>query len=568
VASRGAQSSALGLDADGERRKDRFLPAIAALIDPRQFDLISRPTAGVIVVQGSAGSGKTTIALHRIAYLAFVDPQRFRPDRMMVVVYQRALAAYVSRVLPQLDVPNVPVMTFAAWAETTRRRVFADLDVPISDSTPSVVMRAKSHRAMLHMLGDHQTKLGAWCRNQLTAAAAKQTSNAETALAFWDGTQGPLYKRVEALAEWVEQAGLASTLRAALGTAMARMRERTGDVVCEWAVLLTDRQALAEGFARHAPGLFSESQIDQFHHWCSDRERLRTATADVTDEDPAATEAGLDDAGDPYALDAEDDVLLLRMHQLQKGPLVAHGRGGQVIAHEHLMVDEVQDFGPVELAALLGAATKPLSVTLAGDGAQAIADEHGFGSWTAMLDDLGLPHDVIEPLRVSYRSTREIVDCAQHVLGTLAGDERPVAPRTGAPVAAFGFATTGEASDFLARALKEFLRQEPMALVALVARHTERARLYHQALVTAGVPGLRLVADQDFSFQAGVDVTDVRQTKGLEFDVVILLDVDANSYPETDQARRMLHVGMTRSAHQLWVTYTGAPSPLLPKTLI
>ena len=81
------------------------------------------------------------------------------------------------------------------------------------------------------------------------------------------------------------------------------------------------------------------------------------------------------------------------------------------------------------------------------------------------------------------------------------------------------------------------------------------------------MPALRLVADQDFSFTAGIDVTDVRQTKGLEFDIVILLDVTDASYPANHEARRLLHVAMTRAAHQLWVTYVGAASPLLPETL-
>ena len=81
------------------------------------------------------------------------------------------------------------------------------------------------------------------------------------------------------------------------------------------------------------------------------------------------------------------------------------------------------------------------------------------------------------------------------------------------------------------------------------------------------MPTLRLVADQDFSFVAGIDVTDVRQSKGLEFDIVILLDVNDASYPASDDARRLLHVAMTRAAHQLWVTYVGAPSPLLPEGL-
>jgi DNA helicase-2/ATP-dependent DNA helicase PcrA len=75
------------------------------------------------------------------------------------------------------------------------------------------------------------------------------------------------------------------------------------------------------------------------------------------------------------------------------------------------------------------------------------------------------------------------------------------------------------------------------------------------------------VANQDFAFTAGIDVTDVRQTKGLEFDIVILLEVTDTSYPISDHARRLLHVACTRAAHQLWVTYAGTPSPLLPDAL-
>ena len=75
------------------------------------------------------------------------------------------------------------------------------------------------------------------------------------------------------------------------------------------------------------------------------------------------------------------------------------------------------------------------------------------------------------------------------------------------------------------------MRNEPDASVALLARHPEQARLAYEALARAEVPSLRLVADQDFSFSAGIDVTDVRQSKGLEFDIVILLEVNDASYP-------------------------------------
>jgi DNA helicase-2/ATP-dependent DNA helicase PcrA len=547
----------LGLDESGQRRPDRHLPAIAALIDPRQFELITHPASGLIAVQGSAGSGKTTIGLHRIAYLAFADPRRFRPERMLIVVYQRALAAYVSRVLPALDVEGVPAMTFAAWAAETRKTALPLLEAPVTDETPPLVMRAKSHGAMLKILADRQAALATRCRAELARLVEEPAARGavDAALAAWDAAApgGPIDQRVTVFATWVRDAALDPAARTALEHVGRALRARTRDVTGEWAALLTDREALGSGFAAHAPGVFSEGQLDDVHRWCVARDRLRTG-------------GKLEDDGEGFAFDAEDDALLLRIYQLQRGPLPG-AKGSGPLAYEHLMVDEVQDFSPLELAVLLDTTSKARSVTLAGDTAQAIAPEHGFSNWAELLDDLGIAHERVEPLRVSYRSTREIVEVAEHVLGPLQGDVRPVAPRAGAPVEAFGFGSAGECAEFLSHALKELVRAEPEASVALLARHPEQALLYYDALSRAEVPALRLVADQDFSFTAGIDVTDVRQTKGLEFDIVILLDVNESSYGTGDDARRLLHVAMTRAAHQLWVTYTATPSPLLPATL-
>jgi DNA helicase-2/ATP-dependent DNA helicase PcrA len=539
----------LGFESAGHQRPDRFLPAIAALIDPRQFEVLTRPSSGVIVVQGSAGSGKTTIGLHRIAYLAFIDPSYFRAEDILVIVYQRALAAYVSRVLPELEVPGVKVRTFATWAEEARRKTLPGLGCETTDKTPPIVVRAKSHGAMLGILDDRQQQLALWCRQTLESLVALEPG-AAALLEAWDQSSGPVDVRVTALARIVKEANLPALLRTKVEACGARLRARTRDVVAEWASLLTDRQALAQGFAKHAAGLFSESQLDSIHRWCVDRERLRLEQSGAGDE--------------PYGIDMEDEALLLRIHQLQRGSL--QGPRGP-LAYRHLMVDEVQDFAPVELAVLLDSTSARRSITLAGDTNQGIAPEHGFSSWPDMLGHLGLSHECVEPLRTSYRSTRQIVDVALHVLGPLLGDERPQVPRSGAAVESFRFASSGEACEFLVRVLRDLVQREPLVSVALIARHPEQARLHYEALAAAEVPSLRLVADQDFCFRPGIDVTDVRQTKGLEFDIVILLEAGRESYPESDHARRLLHVAMTRAAHQLWVTYTGEPSPLLPKSL-
>jgi DNA helicase-2/ATP-dependent DNA helicase PcrA len=90
---------------------------------------------------------------------------------------------------------------------------------------------------------------------------------------------------------------------------------------------------------------------------------------------------------------------------------------------------------------------------------------------------------------------------------------------------------------------------------------------YARGLHNAEVPNVRLIADQDFPFRPGVDVTDVRQVKGLEFDYVVLVEVTAQSYPEGAESRHLLHIAATRAAHQLWITTSDKPSPLLPKEL-
>jgi DNA helicase-2/ATP-dependent DNA helicase PcrA len=132
----------------------------------------------------------------------------------------------------------------------------------------------------------------------------------------------------------------------------------------------------------------------------------------------------------------------------------------------------------------------------------------------------------------------------------------------------FSFAHTGDAVAFLAEALRELMSEEPNASVAVVTRFPEQADAYYDGLFRGEVPKLRRIADQDFPFKPGVDVTDVRQVKGLEFDYVVLAEVSDTAYPSEDEARHLLHIGATRAAHQLWVVCSGRPSPLLPPELL
>ena len=149
-------------------------------------------------------------------------------------------------------------------------------------------------------------------------------------------------------------------------------------------------------------------------------------------------------------------------------------------------------------------------------------------------------------------------------MGPLADPDPPEAPRRGAPVETFQFPGVGAAVAFLAEALRELAAREPRATVALLARHPEQADRYYDGLRRAEVPSLRRVRAQDFAFRPGVEVTDVRQVKGLEFDYVVMLDANDSSYGRDDESRHLFHIGVTRATWQLWIVVTGGASPLVP----
>jgi DNA helicase-2/ATP-dependent DNA helicase PcrA len=243
---------------------------------------------------------------------------------------------------------------------------------------------------------------------------------------------------------------------------------------------------------------------------------------------------------------------------------------GKPIHFAHVFVDEVQDASPVELRVLLDLAGKERCITMAGDVAQRLlddGDDRGEFDWDALLDGLGVPHTKIEPLKVSYRSTSEITEFARIVLGPLAHRDMPDTTRHGPPVELFSFGSPGEAVAWLAEVLKQLAHDEPDANVALIARFPQQADLYHEGLSRAELPNVRRVAKQNFSWDPGIDVTDVRQTKGLEFDEVVLLETTAASYPVTPAARHALYVAATRASHQLWCVASAEPSKLVTEAL-
>ena len=341
-------------------------------------------------------------------------------------------------------------------------------------------------------------------------------------------------------------------LHPALGVALAEQVGRvdgppTADqVVDDWASVLCQRAFLEDVLAREAPGAFSPEQIARATAWNLERHEELLAWRGR-------------EAGAEAALDEEDEALLLRAWQLRVGPL--SGAGGRPLRYRHVAVDEVQDFSPLEIQVLLGCLDERRSITLAGDTQQHIVEEGGFTSWTEFLAELGLEGTEMNTLRVSYRCSRQVAEFATGLLGDLG--EEPTAPptvRSGPPVELFRFTDHGACVAFLADALGELVAHEPLASVAILTPSRELSALYYRGLGAGEVPRLRQVEAQNFTFAPGVEVTEIEQAKGLEFDYVVLVEVSTTHFPDAPAARRRLHVGATRAVHQLWLTSVGTPA--------
>jgi len=150
-----AAESKLGVGSEGQIQENKQLQEITGLIDPEQYKLITQPESSIIAIQGTAGTGKTTVALHRVAWLHFQDRKRFAANRLLVTVFNKALANYISKVLPDLDVHDVQIHIFEEWMSKIRFRLFRNrLPKTYSDDTPVSVIRFKKHPALLQIMNN------------------------------------------------------------------------------------------------------------------------------------------------------------------------------------------------------------------------------------------------------------------------------------------------------------------------------------------------------------------------------------------------------------------------------
>ncbi|MBL91841.1 MAG: hypothetical protein CMH56_08545 [Myxococcales bacterium] len=559
----------------GSRKNSRFgigdaftkessgqLEEITALIDPKQFESMTQSDSGLMILQGGAGSGKTTIALHRIAWLAYNYPEKYRPKRIRVIVYSEALVRYVRRVLPALGLPNIKVASFHRWAHNLCQRVVDFTHYRFQRDVEDEVAILKKHPGMLQAIRSQIQRQKNEIENSVLAEIKQDDLRQQLQSPIHQIIEGPAW--VPALIRLkkllVQHQQLSSFEKTRIKKKIDAMIETTSHLESQWEELITDSELLSPLMT--GPNAISKSDFDSAMRWTKNQ----ISEPDDQDADLDA-KTPIDDYSEdlPHGkLDPYDAALFLNMVIERSG--YVRSIEGRPITLDHVSVDEAQDLSPVELRPLHVMTAPNHSLTLAGDTKQKMFFDNGCNSWRDLVEPVGGQAQTVETFRLIYRSTAPIAGFAHEVLGPLAPESPPKTIKDGAPVCVFPFDEQGEEIAFLAEQLRELMNHEPFANVCLLTRYPEQARLYFNQLQRCDVPGLRLQDGPDFRFTPGIDVTHLRWVKGLEYDYVIMTNVDRASYPNDVETRHLLHIGATRAAHQLWITTNlKNPSPLLPE---
>lgn len=531
-------------------QKDRRLRDIVSSIQAEQDRIIRAKRNLAIVIQGVAGSGKTTVALHRLAYLLYQYQEKLRAERMIIFAPNAMFLDYISDVLPELGVGGIRQTTFHTWA----------LDL-LGDRV---------------RLNDPSRRLTRWFSKSEDADVARErtVAKAKGTLAFAAALDEQIHACETTLlpqadfSPWDGATLPAATIRSWWMTdyrhlPLAERRERVLARVKRWYEIElknvsedVDRARLRKTASqryRAYSGKWGElSVIDLYNAVLGGAGLPTIADAAYGSRGAAGQRRKPAKAAKRPAVEQEDLAPLLYLHTRLTG-VAANER------FDHVVIDEAQDFSPLQIE-LLKAYCPSCSFTILGDLAQSIHTYQGIADWNAFLDLFTDEESAYFQLDVSYRSTTEIIEFANSVVAKFEGflQAQPVFRSGDSVVVERAEGTTRHQR---AVAAVQEMRQTANT-VAVICRTEADCDAYHAALQGAGVAA-NLIGHAQQRYSGGVSVLPVYLAKGLEFDAVLLVDVDADGYDDTPRSARLLYVGCTRALHQLRLQHAGARSPLL-----
>ncbi|XEC94726.1 3'-5' exonuclease [Paenibacillus tarimensis] len=532
-------------------KKDNRLRDIVSTIQAEQDKIIRAQRNTALIIQGAAGSGKTTVALHRLAFLLYQYQEQVRAERMIIFAPNAMFLDYISGVLPELGVGHVRQTTFAEWAW----EILKEQAKPAADATDGRWFTLEGMRPKIDTFTPGRYKgsiaFKTWIDERLQDL--EKTYLPELDFEPWGGHRLPY----AAIREWFETEYRHYPLAARRERLLARMnrwmemaQNAVADPKKRKELGKTGKQRL-RAYGKKLPELGAMAVYKLlFGSGRGGKEQSSKIPAGL----PAAIAEQTRRDLDKGVVRPEDLPPLLWIH------FTLNGLPGPKF--DHVVIDEAQDVSPFQVELLKACMNEP-SFTILGDLAQGIHAYRGIHKWEEVTMLFGAHQCAYHELRQSYRSTLEIIEFANTLLpftGTSLPPAQPVF-RSGEPVEVIPFDRSEEVTDWVITFLADN-RERGMRTTAVIGRTEKDCGEIHEQLKGHGVESA-LITEGQQSYSGGVSVVPVHLAKGLEFDAVVLLHVDPVRYTDTPQDAKLLYVGCTRALHRLALSYLKAPSPLI-----
>ena len=554
--------------------KDRRLRDIVTTIQAEQNRIIRAPLRSPLIVQGAAGSGKTTIALHRIAYLLYTHAQTLTPKQVMILAPSRFFLSYISDVLPELGVEQVAQTTFAdyvcncldmdpeknpvaspleALTEAVNNNAHATPRMAAAGLKGSLRFYQLIRSYLRHIEGEllpaedfalegytlfPREKIARMFTDTYTfLPTVKRAAEIEKYLTSTLKRQLP---RMEKSIEEVFDKHMAK-VRALMPEDTQARRRRFTAVIEKRDAMLKQLQEKARPTRKKYMGTF----------------RLKTAPEYYT---ALFTTSGLLErvgeglfSHEEYALLADETRLALARGKWEPEDLPPllymqkHLFGIEDGGMKHVLIDEAQDYSPFQFLALKEA-LPAASFSILGDLHQGLLAHKGINTWEEVRPIFDATPLV---LTRSYRTTIEIMEAANPVIMQLYPQGSVPAVPLAVPVIRHGTPviqhTPGDITSRTAIIQKEIAAAQAAGCrsIALIAKTAGECEALERAL------HFPIITEQEADYEGGILILPVYLAKGLEFDAVII--TDASRYTAQPLDVKLHYIAMTRALHRLVV---------------
>ena len=524
------------------KNKQAVLGEIIATIQKEQNDIIRKTPYHNIIVQGVAGSGKTTVAMHRISFILYNYAERFRPEDFYIVGSNRILLEYITGVLPDLDVYGIRQMTME---QLFVRLLYEDWDeqkYSILENTAAT--QGSMDRGTYGWFLD-LTEFGAKVEAERICMESVVLDRRQFVEGLKGGVAGVFDEREgepqpsdlvellsgKAIRDYVEQTN--ASVQTKINMLNERLMIKIKDEFLKNGLRYSEkeRKAILKEYRDYfGKKIFDTSIFKLYQRFLLEQK-----------------EKGYEVSVPEQAYDVYDLAALAYLYKRIKETEV-------ISEAHHVVIDEAQDYGMMAYA-VLKYCMKDCTYTVMGDVSQNIHFGFGLADWEELRKLLcSQDGDSFGILKKSYRNTVEISEFATKILHHGSFEPYPVEPiiRHGKEVEVMQLPTKRELYEETARRCRAWQKQG-LNTIAIVCRTPEKAEL-----VARQLGRLIPVCESNLEkavFSDGIMVLPVVYTKGLEFDAVLIFDPDKEEYPVDDGHAKLLYVAATRALHELCVLY-------------